>query len=172
MNNSETDFLGGDCGLLNPIACLVDFAVEDILQDVNASLNTDLRSVHKLTFDNTSDFFLSFQREVIAYPRYSKQSAYQDFVDSGQSLTSIMDVCATSGRPARCNSAYAVPANTGWWLNAPSVKLLDVNNTNADLGNVSVAEAISLLAAPGLLIENPEFNLTPAKNCYGSSTFC
>jgi len=83
-----------------------------------------------------------------------------------------MDVCATSGRPDRCDSAYSVPANTGWWLNAPSVKLLDIVNDNADLGMITVGDALGLLGAPGHVIENPEFELTPAQNCYGSSTFC
>jgi hypothetical protein len=65
-----------------------------------------------------------------------------------------------------------VPANTGWWLNAPSVKLLDVYNPDANLGNRGIDEAIALLIAPGLLLEHAAFNLSPQQNCYGSTMFC
>lgn len=146
--------------------------ITSILSSVYAQLNTDLRSVHKLTFEDTGDFFLSFQREPIAYPRYSKISATQELADAGL-MGVAMDGCATANfATPRCDSAYAVPANTGWWLNAPSVKLLDVLNENANLGNLTVGDALSLLGAPGYAISNPEFELSPAKNCYGSTTFC
>lgn len=142
------------------------------LNEVYAALNTDARSVHGLAFDNTSDFFLSFQREPIAYPHYSKQSPTQDFIDAGTYGTAL-DACATADMAtARCSSGFAVPANTGWWMNAPSARLVDVYNDNAGLGMLEVGEVLSLLAAPGYLIEHPEFQLDRAQNCYGSSTFC
>ncbi len=142
------------------------------LNDVYASLNTDARSIHGLAFDNTSDFFLSFQREPIAYPRYSKQSPTQDFIDEG-SFGTAFDACATNDMAtARCDSGYAVPANTGWWMNAPSARLVDVYNDNANLGELGVDAVIDLLGAPGYLINHPEFDLNRAQNCYGSSTFC
>ena len=151
--------------------------VSGILGSAYAQLDTSLRTVHKLIFADTSDFFLSFQREPIAYPRYSKKSAYQDFSDvaaaGGTPLDQVMDQCSTDhGAGHRCSSAFSVPANTGWWLNAPSVKLLDITNNNAILPNVDIGGALGLLAAPGHVIRDPEFNLTPAQNCYGSSTFC
>ena len=140
--------------------------------DVFASLITDARSIHGLAFENTSDFFLSFQREPVSYPRYSKQSPRQDFIDAG-TFGSAFDACATNSMATpRCNSSYAVPANTGWWMNAPSARLLDVRNDQLNLGNISLSQAISLLGAPGHLISNPEFQLHPSQNCYGSSTFC
>lgn len=150
------------------IASLINLAT----QTVYASLTADLRLVHKLTFENTGDFFISFQREPIAYPRFSKTTPAEDdaaLVAQGQTVN---DICNSSSATARCNSAYAVPANTGWWLNAPSVKLLDVNNTSAFLGYYGIDEVFGLFGAPGLAISNAEFNLTPGKNCYGTSRFC
>jgi hypothetical protein len=154
------------------IAALLDVVGLDTLY---ASLNADLRLVHKLTFENTNDFFISFQREPVAYPRYSKMSPIEEMTANG-TLATAFDSCATTNyATARCNSAYSVPANTGWWLNAPSVKLLDVYNDNTDLGTYGLGDVpalLSLFAAPGLLINQGEFDLTPAKNCYGSSKFC
>ncbi|MDQ8036263.1 MAG: hypothetical protein REI12_02500 [Pedobacter sp.] len=146
---------------------LVQGVVNDLIGGLSASLKADLRLVHKLTFENTGDFFISFQREPVAYPRYSKRTPIADL--QGATAT---DICATSQATARCSSAYAVPANTGWWLNAPSVKLLDVYNPNAQLPDVPLAQATTLLSAPGYLINQAEFNLTPSKNCYGSTRFC
>ena len=125
-----------------------------------------------MTFENTSDFFLSFQREPIAYPRYSKRSPVEDINDANFDYGADYDLCTSYPGMNRCNSAFAVPANTGWWMNAPSVKLLDVYNPYAPLPDMSITEALNLVSAPGWLIENPEFQLTPAQNCYGSSTFC
>lgn len=144
---------------------IVGDLADALLGNAYASLNADLRLVHHLVFDQTSDFFLSFQREPVAYPRYAKDTP-------GNSLPpGAFDSCNSAFATARCDSAYAVPANTGWWLNAPAVKLMDVNG-NANLGNLSLGDALSLLAAPGYTVSNPEFNLTPAQNCYGASHFC
>ncbi|MCH8541996.1 MAG: hypothetical protein LAT61_00370 [Alcanivorax sp.] len=145
------------------------------LNDVSAQLNADLRLVHKLTFEDTGDFFLSFQREPVAYPRYSKVTPIQELQANGtySGANAAFDACAAGDfQTPRCNSAYSVPANTGWWLNAPSVKLLDVYNPSNNLGMLSIGNALSLLGAPGHLIENAEFALAPGRNCYGSSVFC
>lgn len=142
------------------------------LNDVYAQLNADARTVHGLAFENTSDFFLSFQREPVAYPRYSKLSPTAEFTQNGQ-MGSALDACATTNQATpRCSSGYAVPANTGWWMNAPSAKLVDVYNDNMELGTLSIGDALSLLGAPGFPIVNPELNFHRAQNCYGSSTFC
>jgi hypothetical protein len=147
--------------------------VTALLNSAFASLNADLRLVHKLTFENTNDFFIAFQREPVAYPRYSKMTPYDELVASG-TINTARDACAIgTWQSARCFSAYSVPANTGWWLNAPSVKLLDVYTPEANLGNVNdLGAVLSLLGSPGLMIYQGEFNLTPAKNCYGTSRFC
>jgi hypothetical protein len=150
--------LSGNGGLSSLFTSLVSNAY--------ASLNANLRLVHQLVFNNTSDFFLSFQREPVAYPRYDKLAPVND-----PAVTN--DSCKTADfASARCGSAYAVPANTGWWLNAPSVKLTDVTNNNAQLGNVTLTQALNLLAPPGLLLSQAEFQLTPAQNCRGYSRFC
>lgn len=142
------------------------------LNDVYAQLNADARTVHGLAFAETGDFFLSFQREPVAYPRYAKVSPTEEFTEQGL-MGVALDACATTTHDTpRCHSAYAVPANTGWWMNAPSAKLVDVFNDDFDLGNVSIGGALELLGAPGFLIENPELNFHRAQNCYGSSKFC
>lgn len=147
-------------------------AITAILSSAYASLNADLRLVHKLTFENSNDFFVSFQREPVAYPRYSKMGPTAEMQANG-TYAAAMDSCATTNfNRARCVSAYAVPANTGWWLNAPSVKLLDVVNPSANLGTLSLGDALALLAPPGYLIDQAEFNMTPFKNCFGASRFC
>lgn len=138
----------------------------EVLQNAYASMDADLRLAHGLTFENTSDFYLSLQREPISYPRFTKRTIKQDLTGSE------FDSCNTGYATPRCYSAYNVAANTGWWLNAPSVKLLNVRNDEAKLGILTIADALELLAAPGYLIANPEFNLTPNKNCYGASRFC
>lgn len=154
------------------VDCIFGICVADILSTATASLNADLRLVHKLTLENTNDFFLSFQREAVAYPRYSKLTPIEEMTRNG-TINTAYDACAvTASRTQRCNSAYAVPANTGWWMNLPSVKLLDVYNPEANIGSVSVAEAITLLGPPGFQINQAEFNLTPGKNCYGTTRFC
>lgn len=150
--------LSGNGGLSSLFTALVANAY--------ASLDADLRLVHKLVFDNTGDFFLSFQREPVAYPRYNKLAPASD-------AAVVNDGCKTTNfASARCSSAYAVPANTGWWLNAPSVKLINVTNNNADLGDVSIGQALTLLAAPGPTIYQGEFQLTPSQNCRGTKRFC
>lgn len=146
--------------------------VTALIGSAYASLNADLRTVHKLTFENTGDFFIAFQREPVAYPRYTKKTPIQEMTDNG-TIGTAFDACATANYATRrCQSAYAVPANTGWWLNAPSVKLLDVVNPSASLGLLSINDALALLAAPGYLVDQAEFNLTPSKNCYGATRFC
>lgn len=109
----------------------------------------------------------------VAYPRYSKMTPYDELVAAG-TINTARDACAIgTWQSARCFSAYSVPANTGWWANFPSVKLLDVYTPEANLGNVNdLGAVLSLLGSPGLMIYQGEFNLTPAKNCYGTSRFC
>lgn len=189
----RTAFTGDNCGTSKNDALFVDIAgtrmqslglraahlnmqgndaLSSIIANAYASINADLRLVHKLTFENTGDFFISVQREPVAYPRYSKMTPTAEMQANG-TYASAMDSCATTSfNTARCNSAYAVPANTGWWLNAPSVKLLDIYNDNANLGELSLGAALSLLAAPGYLIDQADFRLAPTKNCYGATRFC
>lgn len=138
-----------------------------------ATLVTPLRPIHAITLENSSDFFISFQREPVAYPRYSKMTPVAEMTANG-TINTAYDSCAIDQfRSARCVSAYTVPANTGWWLNAPNVKLLDIINPSVVLpGTLSLPEVISLLLTPGLQIDQIELNLSPAKNCYGATRFC
>lgn len=143
-----------------------------IVDEAYAQLVTELRFIHQLTFNDSGDFFISFQREPVAYPRNSKMTPIAEMTANG-TINTAFDSCAiTAFAPARCNSAYSVPANTGWWLNAPNVKLLDIIQPNADLGSRSISEALVLLGPPGLEITNVELNMTPTKNCYGATRFC
>ena len=64
INNIETDLFGIGCPW-NPLACGIDGIANLILNDVYASLYTDLRSVHKLTLEDTSDFFLSSENPLL-----------------------------------------------------------------------------------------------------------
>lgn len=166
IGGTRMQVLGLKAALLDLSGNGLSGALTALISSAYASLNADLRLVHKLVFDNTGDFFISFQREPIAYPRYSKVTPAAD-------AAVVNDGCKTAAfGTARCNSAYAVPANTGWWLNAPSVKLTNVNNPDANLYTLSIGDALSLLAAPGKLIDQAEFQLTPSKNCYGATRFC
>lgn len=173
-------------GLRNARLLMTDNPLIDLLGGkAFASLNADLRLMHKVIYRNTSDFFISFQREPIAYPRFSKMTPKAQFAALNPSFESnavvdylpgdemFMDGCATTRwDTARCNSAYAVPANTGWWLNAPTVKVLNIVNNSVNLPDLDLGQALQLLGAPGLQISQPELNQTPAKNCYGASRFC
>ncbi len=189
----RTTFGGDNCGTAKGDALFVDMGgtrmqglglrsallnlndggvLTSIITEGYASLNLDLRLVHKLTFDNGGDFGISFQREPVAYPRYSKMTPTAEMTANG-TYPSAMDACATANYDTtRCASAYAVPTNTGWWLNAPQVKLLDVINPSINVGDLSLGDALALFGAPGLVVNQGEFNMTPYKNCYGAARFC
>ncbi len=151
----------------------VDFngtGLASIMSTIYAQLYANLRLLHFATIDS-SDFFLSLQRERVAYPSFGKIPLWQQ-VPGGNPQ---WDACGVgASRPARCNSAYAVTANTGWWMNIPVVKLLDVAPPEINFGDLTLAQALSLLGQPGLLVNNPRFDLQTTKNCYGGNTakFC
>lgn len=131
------------------------------IEEGYAQLTADLRGLHGFSLENTGDFFLSFQRERIAWPRFSKTTPSSD----------EMTACNSNlpSNPDRCGSAYAVPANTGWWMNVPRARVMDIQGANQSMG---VTELASALSSPGLAINNPELDMTPASNCYGDATFC
>jgi hypothetical protein len=155
----KLDFKGtGTAALMNALG----------ITAVYASLNANLRLLHQFSVNNTSDFFLSFQAEPVAWPRFTKQAAYLD-VPTGNPY---YDECGytTTGR---CGSAYAVAANTGWWMNVPNAKLLNVNpGTLTVTDTLSIGDALGLLNAPGLWVDNPSLNVLPVQNCRGSAFFC
>lgn len=121
----------------------VDLKLNDLcvlficINDGAADISQSLRFIHGFALKDTSDFGLSFQRERISYPTFSK-------------------------------NGYSETANTGWWMNVPDVKVLDIQGARQDLG---FGEAISALGE-GVDLINVELNQTPAINCYGSNRFC
>lgn len=70
--------------------------------------------------------------------------------------------------PTFSQNGYSETANTGWWMNVPEVKVLDIQGAPQNLG---LDEAISALGE-GVNLINVELNQTPAVNCYGNNRFC
>ncbi|MFN3397550.1 MAG: hypothetical protein ACK4ZS_03335 [Sulfurimicrobium sp.] len=175
----NTSFTGDDCGPAETL--YIDYAgtrmnqleLADLLLKLNgglagiigtgyARLIANTRVLHGFALVNTSDFFMSFQRQQVAYPRYTK------------TIPTVADtpVCGTPANPDRCNSAYAVPANPGWWLNIPSAKLTNAMVDRVTVGFFDLGTLLSALARPGMAAYNPDFNINPASNCYGGTLFC
>jgi|TARA_R110002073_G_scaffold84612_7_gene201861 hypothetical protein len=138
-----------------------------IVNEGYGQLKIDMRQVHYLLTPDTENFFISMQRERVAWPNYSKAPPPSNIA---------FDSCnpAYGQQSPRCSSAYAPTANTGWWLNAPGAKLLNINPPDRiDVGNVDLGTAISLLGPEGrLIIDNPKISLPRVSNCYGGAVFC
>lgn len=147
---------------LQPIANL-------IVNEGYGQLKIDMRQVHYLLTPNTANFFLSMQRERIAWPNYSKAAPANNVA-----FDACNPVYGQVPANGRCGSAYAPTANTGWWLNAPGAKILNINPPDRiDVGYVDLGTVISLLGPEGrLIIDNPKISLPRVHNCYGTATFC
>lgn len=66
-------------------------------------------------------------------------------------------------------TGYSPTANTGWWMNVPDVKVLNIQGASVTLNGVGAAfDALG----EGVNLENIELNQTPPINCYGGSRFC
>lgn len=157
-----------NCNIFNFLICSpVEIAANAIVDDGYGQLKIDMRQVHYLLTPQTENFFLSFQRQPVSWPSYSKAKPPTNVA---------FDACNSvyTSRPARCDSAYAPMANTGWWLNAPGAKILNIKPPQPILlGNISVATLLSTFSPEGtLLIDNPKINLTRPGNCYGTTVFC
>lgn len=133
------------------------------------SLELDTRQIHYLLTPNSSGFFLSLQREPVSWPHYEKTPPPSNVA---------FDACnpAYGQVTARCSSAYAPRANTGWWLSVANAKMLNLQPGQRIVlpGRLS---AIDLLSALGpntspIHIENPKLDFVAARNCYGSALFC
>lgn len=109
------------------------------LNKAYARVDQNLRFIHGFAANETSDFFISFQRESIRYPSYDKQT-------------------------------HSAAANTGWWLNIPSVEVLDVQGDRVTLSGLT--NIVNALGSPGTLLKDLELNTVPPQNCYGSYQFC
>lgn len=157
-----------NCQWWNILVCgPAQLVANAIISEGYGQLKINTRLLHYLTVPNTENFFLSFQREPVAYPNYSKTRPANNVA---------FDICnpAYGQQTARCASGYAPAANTGWWLNAPGAKLLNIAPPDRiNVGYVDLGTVISLLGPEGrLLIENPKLGMTPTDNCYGAATFC
>ena len=159
----------GGCAWWRPDCWVVQPLVDAIINEGYGQLKIDLRQVHYLLTPNTENFFLSFQREKVSWPNYSKAPPPNNLA---------FDACNPSYNqiPAngRCGSAYAPTANTGWWLNAPGAKILNINPPDrVNVGYVDLGTVISLLGPEGrLIIDNPKISLPRVSNCYGAAVFC
>ena len=163
------DDINLNCFFLD-LVCLGAQEIGDfIINEGYGQLVIDMRQVHYLLTPNTENFFISVQREPVAWPNYSKSLPLSNV---------LFDACnpAYGQIPSngRCGSAYSPTANTGWWLNAPGAKLLNINPPDRiNVGDVSLGTAISLLGPEGqLIINNPKVDLPRVSNCYGSAVFC
>lgn len=129
----------------------------------------DTRQIHYLLAPDSSDFYLSFQRERVSWPRYDKTPPPNNLA---------YDACnpAYGQVAARCSSAYLPAANTGWWLSATNLKMLNLQPGNRIVipGTFNVYELISALG-PGsspIVIDNPKLDFIAADNCRGNALFC
>lgn len=164
----EVNDIDLNCSIWNILLCGPAQGVANAIVDEGyGQLIVDLKQVHYLLTPNTENFFLSLQREKVAWPNYSKTTPPANIP---------FDICnpAYGQTTPRCGSAYSPTANTGWWLNAPGAKILNINPPDRlNVGNLSVGDVISLLGPEGrLLIETPKVDLPRVGNCYGSAMFC
>lgn len=107
-----------------------------------ADFRENLKFIHGFQLQNTSDFFLSFQRQQVSYPKYNKQG-YAVTANTGWWMN-VPDVKMTGLRPPDIDMAC------GFLWTA----------------------CLSAFSTPGVVISNIELNSSPAQNCYGSSLFC
>lgn len=138
--------------------------IVSIIDPAYAWLTSDLSLLHGFSLENTQDFFLSFQRESISYPRYSKTAPPTTGVQA------CNPTYAPPAIPGRCGSAYAVPTHTGWWLNVPEAKLLGIRGDPVSISGLPAVFAA--LGYPGFRLTNAELNIPIAVNCYGQRAFC
>lgn len=159
------DYAGTRMDVLNlsDLSLKLNGGLAGIIGSGYARLIANTRMIHGFALINTKDFFLSFQRQQVAYPRYSK------------AIPTVAEapVCAAGNpQPTRCSSAYAVPANPGWWMNVPDVKLTNAMIERVSVGLFDLGSLLSALGRPGMSAYNPDLNIEPAANCYGGRSFC
>lgn len=145
-------------------------------------LNIGMQQVHYLTAPNSSDFFLSFQRERVSWPRYNKTTPTQDLALLSATDSRRIDSCnSVYGQvTTRCNSAYSPAANTGWWLSASNAKIMNLQPpdvlriTKPGGGAYSIGELAAALSPANspILIDNPKIGFIVADNCHGTAQFC
>lgn len=156
-----------NCFFLDAACLSIQAGLNTLVDNGYGQLKIDMRQVHYLLTPQTSNFFLSFQREPVSWPNYSKTTPPNNIA---------FDACNSvyTSRPARCGSAYSPTANTGWWLNAPGAKILNIAPPQTlQIGDVSISTLLSVFSPEGtLLINNPKIALARPDNCYGAAQFC
>lgn len=136
------------------------------------SLELDTRQIHYLLTPNSSGFFLSLQREPVSWPHYEKSTP------ASRVVPDTFNACdpAYGQATARCGSAYAPRANTGWWLSAANAKALDLRPDDRIVlpGTYNIYELLSALGPDNspIHIDNPKLDFVAAQNCHGSARFC
>lgn len=157
---------------LNVAAAKLNLSVTSLLGidlEGYGRLNLNTRPIHYLLTPNSSGFFLSFQRERVAWPNYDKAIPASNLP---------FDACnpAYGQTTARCSSAYAPTANSGWWLSANNAKMLNLRPSNRIVipGTLDIYELLGALGpnTSNLIIDNPKLDFIAADNCYGSARFC
>lgn len=133
--------------------------------DANFKLSQSLRTLHHVPLGTgtgvrrTRDFFLSFQRERIAYPIFDQASPYGTLGPPGGMGTS-------SGWT---QSTFSAPANTGWWMNVTYADARGLEVGTLELGGL--LDALDALIAGGAL-QDLNLGMQTIDNCYGAARFC
>lgn len=73
--------------------------------------------------------------------------------------------------PKYDKSGYAVAANTGWWMNVPEVKVLNLTPPRINIP-CGLFGCLGALGSPGAYVEDVELNSSPPDNCFGNTLFC
>lgn len=111
--------------------------------DMKANIDLDLDYIHAMELINTPDFFLSFQRQQIAYPKYDK-----------------------TGYAVTANTGW-------WMnVPAVSILNLDPPEVNLGCPGFLCLGLLDAFGSPGLKVTNPDLGSRPPKNCYGNTSFC
>lgn len=148
---------------------LGDVIISGINLEGYGRLQLDTKQIHYLLTPNSSGFFLSLQRERVSWPHYEKTPPPNNLA---------FDACnPVYGQvTARCSSAYAAPANTGWWLAASNAKMLNLLPGNRIVipGTYNIYELLGALGPDSspIVINNPRLDFIAARNCYGAAIFC
>lgn len=124
-------------------------------------LRLNTRQIHYLLTPNSPGFYLSFQRQPVSWPRYSKEAPirrYDAYIDNSGCGGAFEPGCDGSAfgnnyynlpddRNAcnplygqvtpSCGSGYAAKANTGWWLSAANTKMLELRPSEVIMVNGS-----------------------------------
>lgn len=139
-----------NCGGLISLLCGIE---------ANLDINESLRFLHRVSlgpgtgFRQTRDFFISFQRQQVAYPIFDQSSPY--------------DTNAINGLGG--SNSYSYPANTGWWMNITYAQAYGVNAGDLRLGGLSAAiDALS----EGANASDINLAQQPLDNCFGAAVFC